>query len=97
MANEPLDQATILRNLAEAKRNKSGNRVTSDTIRNKVTSFLNNDNLQFEAVEGLYPSGTKHSAIVARFRTVIMESKLDSTVYPIVAEDHVYLVKLVAA
>lgn len=92
---ETLDQATLLRNAALAKKNRSGNRVPATTLLAKCVGFLNNDNQQFLAVEDMFPAGTKHTAIVARFRTVIIENKLDELVYPIVNDDHVYLVKLV--
>lgn len=90
-----VDQATLLRNAALAKKMKSGNRVSAETRLNKVVAFLNNANLQFLAVEDTYPSGTKHTAIVNAFKTVIVENKLDGLVYPIVNDDHVFLVKLI--
>lgn len=89
-----LTQAQILRNLAETKRNKSQNRVSSTTVLAEVTDFLNDDNDEFRAVENMFPNGTKHSSIVARFRNVIVENKVDELVYPVIADDHVYLVKL---
>lgn len=93
--SDTLDMATLLRNAAQAKRNKSQGRVSSTTLLATITEFLNNDNMQFVAVEDKFPSGTKHSSIVARFRNVIIENKVDELVYPIVNDDHVYLVKLV--
>lgn len=93
---EALDQATILRNLANAKREKSGKRVSSTTLLAEVTDFLNDNNDEFRAVENVFPSNTKHSSIVARFRSIIVENKVDELVYPVIADDHVYLVKLTA-
>jgi hypothetical protein len=92
---ETLDQATILRNLANSKREKSTKRVKSDTLLSKVTAFLNDDNQQFLAVEDVFPPNTKHSSIVARFRAIIVENKLDELAYPVISDDHVFLVKLV--
>jgi hypothetical protein len=91
-----VDQAAIYRAQAMAKRTKSGQRVSSDTVLAKVVSFLNNANLQFLAVENTFPASTKHSSIVSRFRNVIIENKLDELVYPILADDHVMLIKLTA-
>ena len=92
---DALDQATLLRNAALAKKNKSSQRVPATTLLAKVVSFLNNENMQFLAVEDTFVPGTKHTAIIARFRSIIIENKLDDLVYPVVNEDHVYLVKLV--
>ena len=80
---------------ALAKKNKSSQRVPATTLLAKVVGFLNDENLQFLAVEDSFASGTKHTSIIARFRSIIIENKLDELVYPIVNEDHVYLVKLV--
>lgn len=87
-----LDQATILRNLAQAKREKSNNRVSSTTLLATVTEFLNSDS-QFIAVENVMPK-SKLSAVVARFRTIVTENNVSDLVYPVIADDHVYLVKL---
>jgi hypothetical protein len=92
---DTLDQATLYRNQALAKKNKSANRIPATTILAKVVSFLNDENLDFLAVEDVMPTGTKHTAIVNRFKTVIVENKLDGLVYPIVADDHVLLINLV--
>jgi hypothetical protein len=91
---ETLDQATLLRNAAIAKKMKSGNRVSASTLLATVVGFLNNENMLFLAVDDKFPNGTKHTAVVARFRSIILENKLDELVYPIVNDDHVYLVKL---
>lgn len=91
-----LDQATILRNLANAKREKSGKRVSSTTLLAEVTDFLNDDDDEFRAVENIMP-GSKLSAVVARFRNIIVENKVDELVYPVISDDHVYLVKLVSS
>lgn len=93
--SDTLDMATRLRNAANAKREKSGKRVKSDAILATVVSFLNNDDKQFEAVETMFPSSTKLSSVVARFRTVISENRLDELVYPVIDADHAYIVKLV--
>lgn len=93
---DTLDMATLLRNAANAKRTKSQSRVSSTTLLAKVTEFLNDNDMQFVAVEDTFPSGTKLSAIVARFRNIIIENKVDELVYPVVNDDHVYLVKLTA-
>jgi hypothetical protein len=91
---ETLDQATLLRNKARAKRAKSGNRVTAETRLAVCVKFLNDDNMEFLAVENVYAPGTKYTQIVAGFRTVILENKLDELVYPVVDGDHVFLIKL---
>lgn len=90
-----LDQAKMLRDAAIAKKQKSASRVTAATRLAVVIAFLNNDGLQFEAVEDTYAAGTKHTQIVAGFRSVIVENKLDELVYPIISDGHVFLVKLV--
>ena len=92
---EALDQATLLRNAALAKKNKSSQRVPATTLLAKVVGFLNNGDLQFLAVEDTFVPGTKHTAIIARFRGIIIENKLDDLVYPVINDDHVFLVKLV--
>lgn len=92
---ETLTQAQLLRNMALAKKAKSGSRVAATTLLATVTTFLNDENLQVLAVEDKFPSGTKHTAIVARFRSIIIENKLDELVYPVINDDHVWLVKLV--
>src|SRR6266403_5074942 len=92
---DTLDQATLLRNAALAKKNKSSQRVPATTLLAKVVGFLNNGNLQFLAVDDSFVPGTKHTAIVARFRSIIIENKLDDLVYPIINDDHVFLVTLV--
>jgi hypothetical protein len=93
---ELVDQATMLRNAALAKIAKASNRVTGEMVLGRVITFLNNENLQFLAVEDTFPNGTKHTAIVGRFKTVIIENKLDGLVYPVINGDHVFLTKLVA-
>lgn len=92
---ETLTQAQLLRNMALAKKAKSGNRVPTPILLAAVTTFLNDENLQVLAVEDKFAPGYKHTAIVARFRNIIIENKLDDLVYPVINDDHVWLVKLV--
>jgi len=91
-----LDKATLYRNAALAKKNKSASRVSATTVLARVVDFLNSENLQFLAVDDTYVPGTKHTAIVNSFKRIILENKLDDLVYPIVADDHVLLIKLVS-
>ena len=95
--SDTLDMATLLRNKANSARNKSNSRVSQTTLLAKITEFLNDDDMQFASVENLYPAGTKHSSIVARFRSIIVENKMDELVYPVNDENHVDLVKLVGS
>lgn len=91
-----LDQATLLRNAAQAKKNKTSTRVSSDTLLAKVAAFLNDADTEFIMVDDVFGSGTTHSSIVSRFRTVIIANQLDELCYPVAMDDHVFIVKLVA-
>jgi len=91
-----ISKAELLRNAAEKKKNKSGQRVSSDTLLAKVAAFLNDATLEYLVLTGIFPASTKNSAIVNRFKTVIMENNLSELCYPIEMDDEPYLVKFVA-
>jgi len=93
--SELVSIADRLRNKATAKKEKAGNRVSSDTILNTVVTFLNDNGMAFTTVEGLFPTSAKSAAIIGRFRNVIIENKLDDLVWPVEDDGHVYLTKLV--
>jgi hypothetical protein len=93
---ETLDEATVLRNMAQAARAKKDEKqVKSSEVLSRIVKFLNNDNLQFEAVEDLYPASRSNTSILASFRKQVIENKLDDLVFPVITDDHVMLVKLV--
>jgi hypothetical protein len=95
MSEQVIDKATLLRNAAQNKRDKAAKgQVKKETLLAKVATFLNDDAMDFVAVSDMFPNGYANSAIVARFRTVIIENKLDELCYPIEMDGEVYVTKL---
>src|SRR5580765_3944483 len=91
-----ISKAELLRNAAAAKKNKSSQRVPSDTLLAKVAAFLNDATLEYITLTGIFPSDAKNSSIVNRFKTVIMANNLSELCYPIEMDGEPFLMKFVA-
>ena len=91
---ELVSLADQLRNKAVAKKEKAANRVSSDTILAAVVNFLNDNGMEYVVVSHYFPK-SKPSAIIARFRNVIIENQLDELVWPVENDGSVYLTQLV--
>lgn len=92
---ELLSMADRLRNKANAKKDKAGSQVSSETITSIVVNFLNDDTMSYLAVSDTFGGNKPASQIVQRFRKVIIEQQLDELVYPVEDDGTVYLSLLV--
>lgn len=83
------------RALALSRKSKLAARVPASTLLARIARLLNDENIVELAVSDVYPN-SKPSVVVARFRTVIIDSKLDELVYPVHDDTDglVYIVKL---
>lgn len=85
---DTLDKATLLRNAAVTNRNKQGKRVKSEELLVKVVEFVNSGDDFVTNLQENYPSYMgKSGQLVQRLRKIILENKIEASVWALATDD----------
>lgn len=91
---EIVSQREQLARKAQAKRDKKGTQVKSDTLLSRIVAFLNGSK-ECEHVDGVYPTDRPLSQVESSFNKVITENKYDDLVAAVNDGEHVWLTLMI--